>query len=465
MNVAFYSFSKRRNSTKQPTGTGTVKDCKLKDNCSVHDPVLTSASNTSSYNYAYIATWGRYYFITDTVYLANNLVEYHLTEDVLASNKTAIGGTYAYIAFSSTYSDNKIIDSRLQTLPTYSTIPTVKNLNIFGVDRYLLTVFNNKSVSTDAGGMGMVYYCQPVYISALKAALASAAVMDDLSDYFHGNPLGGLLSLKWIPYTCAGAAGTEAGGFTIGNKYINIGYDPQYMTSYYIKTGTVSFDASTTYTDFRSMDPFTKGTLFLPGVGTIPINVNDYMFGGGKIYVEYALEEITGDITYMIKDGLGAIHATASANVAADLPVGQIVGNPSGVVGSIGATAGSAVGLIAGIATGNAAVAGASALGFLGSAANLALNSNQHSATAMGGIGSRGIKVFKDVVYTEFAIDTMSPTVSNYVNTKGRPVCQVDRISDHPGFVQCIDASVELSASEQEIREVNDFLNSGIYYE
>ena len=465
MNVAFYTFTKRRNSTKQPTGTGTVKDCKLKDNCSVHDPVLVLNGSPTLYDYAHISTWGRYYFVTDVISLANGLTEYHLTEDVLASNKTAIGSTYAYIAFSSTYSDDKIIDSRLQTLPTYTTIPTVKNLNIFGVDRYLLTVFNNKNTGTDAGGMGMVYYCQPVYVSALKAALASATIMNDLSDYFHGNPLGGLLSLKWIPYTCAGAGGTEAGGFTIGNKYINIGYDPQYMTSYYIKTGTVSFDASTTYTDFRAMDPFTKGTLFLPGVGTIPINVNDYRFGGGKIYVEYALEEITGDITYMIKDGLGAIHATASANVAADLPVGQIVGNPSGVVGSIGAAAGSAVGLIAGIATGNAAVAGASALGFLGSAANLALNSNQHSATAMGGIGSRGIKIFKDIVYTEFAIDTMSPTVTTYVDTKGRPVCKVDRISDHPGFVQTIDASVALNATAEEIDEVNRFLDGGIYYE
>ena len=45
MNVTFYNFTKRRNSTKIPTGAGTVKDCKLKDNCSVHDPVILLASS------------------------------------------------------------------------------------------------------------------------------------------------------------------------------------------------------------------------------------------------------------------------------------------------------------------------------------------------------------------------------------------------------------------------------------
>lgn len=463
MNVIFYNFTKRKNSTKQPT-SGTTVTCRLKDDCTMLNPVLLITGNTFSYNYAYISDFGRYYWVTDVISKANSLTEIHLTCDVLASYKTAIGSTYAYIAYSSTYSDAMLIDSRLQVLPSHATFVTTKSLGIFGVDRYLMTVFNEKNTGSDAGGMGMVYYLQLANISAFKAALADNSIMSHLGSYFNGNALSGVLSLKWIPYTCAGATGVEAGGLTVGDRYINTGLDSSYMTSYYVKHGSVNITATSQYSDFRKMDPYTKGSLFLPGVGTVDINVSDYLTGN-QIIVEYALEEVTGDITYMIKDFEGSIHATASANVSAALPVGQNVLNASGTVGSIGAMAGSALGLAVGAATGNPIAAGTATAGLLGSAASLALNANRQTTSIMGGIGSRGIKQFKDIIYTEYASDTMNPTVSNYTNTKGRPVCRVDRLSDHPGYIQCIDAHVSIAGFDSEREAIDSALNTGIYYE
>ena len=68
MTVRFYnSFYKRRNSTKQLTGSETFyeKDCKLKANCSEHDPVLILSTNDFSYTYAFIAEWAKWYFVVD----------------------------------------------------------------------------------------------------------------------------------------------------------------------------------------------------------------------------------------------------------------------------------------------------------------------------------------------------------------------------------------------------------------
>ena len=58
MNVGFYNFTKRENSTLQP-GVGVVRDdfaCKLKDNCSIISPVIqlvvpTGYTITSLINY------------------------------------------------------------------------------------------------------------------------------------------------------------------------------------------------------------------------------------------------------------------------------------------------------------------------------------------------------------------------------------------------------------------------------
>ena len=96
---------------------------------------------------------------------------------------------------------------------------------------------------------------------------------------------------------------------------------------------------------------------------------------------------------------------------------------------------------------------------------NLVLAASQHTASIAGGIGSRCASSIPHATYSEYYIDTENPDDANYISHRGRPVNKVDSIGDYSGYVQCLNASVALNASEQEIEEVNDFLNSGIYYE
>ena len=74
MNVYLFGYAKKENSTAQPTlSSGTLFSMNLKDETSVLNPALTikpgTTFNPNLYNYAYIPTWTRYYFINDWQYL------------------------------------------------------------------------------------------------------------------------------------------------------------------------------------------------------------------------------------------------------------------------------------------------------------------------------------------------------------------------------------------------------------
>ena len=70
----------------------------LKQGSSVINPVITvEINNPSQYNYIYIAEFHRYYFISDTVNVKNNIWEIHMHVDTLSSFKSEIRANKAII--------------------------------------------------------------------------------------------------------------------------------------------------------------------------------------------------------------------------------------------------------------------------------------------------------------------------------------------------------------------------------
>lgn len=114
MDIKLYQFSKKINSTKRPSG-GTTYSCTLKDPTSVLRPVVLISSSGSSIlnkNYAYISTFGRYYWITDMV-SDHNMWEIHMSVDVLASYRSEILDSYQYVErAANASSDNGIVDGK-----------------------------------------------------------------------------------------------------------------------------------------------------------------------------------------------------------------------------------------------------------------------------------------------------------------------------------------------------------------
>ena len=118
MKVVLYNQNYENNVVDKRVAGGMILDCKLKDSCSVQNPViLINSGNISSMNYMYIEDFKRYYFITDIVCVRNELWEVHAKVDVLNSFKNGIRQNKAIILRTEDkrYSDKLFDDSLCQT--------------------------------------------------------------------------------------------------------------------------------------------------------------------------------------------------------------------------------------------------------------------------------------------------------------------------------------------------------------
>lgn len=82
----------------------------LRENTVITAPFITvEIPGAFDYNYAYIADFGRYYFISKIEIQRDKLFRLELRVDVLMSNSTAILGSNATVLYSQNYSNNSNI--------------------------------------------------------------------------------------------------------------------------------------------------------------------------------------------------------------------------------------------------------------------------------------------------------------------------------------------------------------------
>src|SRR5699024_5492854 len=108
MQARFYAFSKRRNSTKIPASDeGVDRDIVLKKPTSLINPVIQTQTVNDGVNYVYIPEFARYYFVDDAIKL-NNITEFRLSVDVLASMRSEILPKSAYVTRAYSQTDNTL---------------------------------------------------------------------------------------------------------------------------------------------------------------------------------------------------------------------------------------------------------------------------------------------------------------------------------------------------------------------
>lgn len=467
MEIKYWTnFSKRKNSTLTPS-SGTALQVRLKDNCSIINPVIESAALPVNANYIYIADFARYYYVTNVVYKTNTIKEFSCEVDVLSSFKTAIGSTNARIAFSSTGWDKNIADTRMTTETTKLKYERHGSTVFEDEGCYILTVFNPDQ--SNSLGLGLTYAIPVSDIGKIKAWLCDTSIMQALSQFFNGRPLESIFSCIWVPFPYASAPGFAAftsikvgnqdssgSGYTINNKPIQSGS--------FLDPTDITVDIPYRYNDFRDSDPYSSMQIYLPGIGYTDINLADWL-DTATMTIDYRLDYSNGDVTYYLKDINGYIVQTASANLAVQCPLGQIMTSGSGIVSGIGGVVGSGASLAVGLATKNVGMAIGSAGALLASGASIAMNANKRATSIKGAVGGKSSILIKDVILTGFYIDTEDVDDVAYIATKGRPVGVTHAISNHSGYVECDDASVGNIGSPMEKDRINTYLNTGFYYE
>ena len=112
--VDLWQFSKPVNSTAIPSASAKSYACTANDNLSVVAPIIKITepitTDMSIYNYAYIANFHRYYWITDLVY-DRGLWFITMSVDPLASWKTEIGALSPYVLRAASAYDGAVLDT------------------------------------------------------------------------------------------------------------------------------------------------------------------------------------------------------------------------------------------------------------------------------------------------------------------------------------------------------------------
>lgn len=96
--VTFGITSKKINSTSSSMSNQTTLSCRLKEPCGMNEPVFI-VSGLSDLHYNYCSWNSRYYWIDEVIFLTNSCKEVHARIDPMATYKTAIENTSAYVMF------------------------------------------------------------------------------------------------------------------------------------------------------------------------------------------------------------------------------------------------------------------------------------------------------------------------------------------------------------------------------
>ena len=127
MTISLYVNTSEKEKLDKSLSNKTDLNGYLKQGSSVVNPIITiQITNPSKYNYVYIPQFNRYYFITDTVNVRNNIWEIHMHVDSLSSFKSEIRANKAIIE-----SIEKILISATpdlvpaQSLAAYRSLPSL----------------------------------------------------------------------------------------------------------------------------------------------------------------------------------------------------------------------------------------------------------------------------------------------------------------------------------------------------
>lgn len=364
----FYQTGKKLNSTAIPTSV--VGDfgitVELKAITDLYTPTLIisadqftdglgNITNPMKYVYCYLPDFGRYYFIRSWSWILGRW-ECALEVDVLASFKTQIGNTTAYVLRSYSDCDPDIVDTKYPVKAadasssyqdkSYSSVYNVWNTNLYNStvsDGY----FRVAIVNDDGNAIGSVsHYAMSgrtlremmnvLYSSPSWMNITDANISNDLAKMMT-NPMQYILSVLWIP------TGFNTSGHTAIHT-LAYGWWSFTLTGdvYMIGTGDMEANVSTSipvkhHPQYNSkkkwlqLSPYTTAAIYLTPFGFIPIDTSK-IYDATHIDLEVRIDVITGKGTLILSSHktvggtttYGGVFYTTTAQVGIPMTVAQM---------------------------------------------------------------------------------------------------------------------------------------------
>ena len=416
----------------------------------------------TDYCYAYIPKWNKYYFVATPNIITNNHIQYDLEEDYLATRKSEVGSTVAHVVYSSTGYDKYKTDPRLPVKTTTTSNHVAAASGFSSTGCYIISIISDKSNGVTGGIAHFLMDTQNM--ANLTANLYDVSISSIIAEAFY-SPMELIANCIWLPVSYSDASGlcSAAETISLNQSPINTAGRPVYgsQVTTPIKTFTaVSLAIPSREQDFRDMQPYTSASLYLPGVGMTDLNINDFS-DDTNVNIYTRIDITNGDIIYWIYNDHGEVVKTISFNGAESVPLAHIGANSKGALTGIGGAAA----MLGAAALGVGSPASLLTAGSLMAAGNTALSFNQRAVSMKGGYSGRSS--FADTTYslTVVKTDTEDPDNASYIARWGRPVGVTHAISNHSGYVQCDNAAVALAGDNTEREIINNYLNTGFFYE
>ena len=505
MNIYFYSnYQKRENSTKAPliADATRVLTGYLIEPCSIMFPKFkierfASDAAPESFNYAAIIDFGRFYFVKDWIW-NNGLWECNLVVDVLASFKTPIANSYAYIERASamadgsgTFYNGEIID-RVYPATTNRNLESISlSAPWTGYDEswgcYILGVIGAVHSYTAGGAVSYYALTHGEMMSLTNYLLSNQFYVDAGFDTTLQpnqqisqnvakclfSPIQYIVSCMWFP--------CDVSKFSLSQNSVTINVGPfttiatgKYITdrvSYRdsFNTGTLPVHPqSPTRGKYLNYYPYTAMQCMLPPFGSFPIDTA-YIEIGDKLHFEVQVDGITGKANLQVgtvdSDGQTNIpyFYQTSAMFGVPIQLSQVTSDYLKMATSVVGMLGNAVGAIGQAYTGNFIGAAHSGLMALQSVGN-AIDAQMPQAVSEGVNGS--FTAFDRLTGNIPRLTIKHQiVVDEDLQEQGRPLCEVKRIADLAGFIKCGDAHVDYPCFDEEKKKILSYMTSGFYYE
>lgn len=450
--IDFYTFQKNPNSTKRPESPAESFDIVLIEPTSIISPAIALRhENPTGYNYAYISTFKRYYFVNDWTYSGGRWIA-RLNCDVLASWKDYIGGSSQYVVRSAADFDGSVMDT-LYPAKSGATVSVTDGANPFNSlqGRYVVGIANG-----DSGGTGVVNYY--VFTDSQFRAFSSAMMgnsewlTSDIDDVSEGlvkaivNPFQYIASCMWFPFS----------EFSGSSAAVKFGWWTSGVSASRLSAKYAQFSTDITLPDhpqiirgkYLNAEPFTKRFIQWAAFGKIPLNTQA-LLNADSVRLVTTVDAISGEgILAIVADG--AVLDMAWAQIGVPVTIGQM----SQKMGLGEGLAAPAAGIIADI-TGS--VIGSGALQSIGNALY-----SQSQEFRIGGSNGGSVGVSNDypkIVHEFFEL------CEEDNEHRGRPLMKKRTLNTLQGFTVCSDSELEAPCTASELPMIIGYLNGGFYYE
>ena len=511
--ITLYNFNKKANSTARPQIVGSSYNCSIKNVDSILTPVVELADTTGNnkiplFNYAYIPSFKRYYFIDDISYSVGTWsISMHC--DVLGTYRDDIYDSRQYVSRSASQYDTNIADSLYLTKEMtrntefahyYYTndqygndyVRVLRANGNTGVTKFFNVDFSHGCFMVGIVGdntAGVTYYAfnNTAFNEFINSAMTFTP--SDMTDVSNGianaiwNPIQYITSVRWFPvspfYTST-EKDIVLGGYPLPTlTYGGYPVDVDQIDRFYLEF-TIPKHPDASGRPYLNLSPFTELNLYFQPFGCIPIDTTK-VFNSTSITCEIAIDYCGGSCIFNIYKGgdtiwqnFGLLY-TMSMDYGVQLPVSSLV---------LDWKAGLGISALSWLKTviPESASQSDKAWSYLPEYARNRLKQGESSNTdimnkaidltssALGQLSTVG-SPGSFLAYMKNTPELMAwyrGTVNEDIARFGRPLYKNVRLDNLSGFCICMNATITFASgnpTKEEYNAVIGYLNSGVYLE